>query len=116
VRRNRELAGYLLTMRRAEFMDEAEDELERLNEAYRAALAAWLEERGTDHDLPEVGMDVFLAILVGPTQDFARRWLRGTTTTSLREGSELLAHAAWLALTGLRADEKGSKRTAPVRR
>ena len=31
VSQNRELAGYLLTMRRAEFMSEVEVELERMN-------------------------------------------------------------------------------------
>ena len=43
VSRNRKLAGYLLTMRRAEFMSEAESELAELNEAFRRAIGDWLD-------------------------------------------------------------------------
>ena len=102
VSRNRKLAGYLLTMRRAEFMSEAESELAELNEAFRRAIGDWLDETGARHELPPIGIDMVLAILIGPSQDFARRWLGGTTRTSLREGAEILARAAWLSLRGLR--------------
>lgn len=112
VSRNRELAGYLLTMRRAEFMSDAEPELDRLNAAYREALEGWIEEHRADAMLPVIGVDLFLAILGGPTEDFARRWLVGQATTSLREGSEVLARAAWLALRGLADERVPSKRRA----
>jgi AcrR family transcriptional regulator len=109
VSRNRELAGYLLTMRRAEFMSEAEPELDRLNAAFHDALRGWIEERRADDALPDVDLDLVLAILGGPTQDFARRWLVGQTSTSLREASETLARAAWLSLSGL-AQERAPRR------
>lgn len=107
VSRSRELAGYLLTMRRAEFMSEAEVELERMNARFRNELRGWLEEQHAERELPPIGMDVLLAILVGPSQDFARRWLGGSTTTSLRDAGDLLAKSAWLSLRGLRQASAG---------
>lgn len=102
VNKNRELAGYLLTMRRAEFMSEAEPKLESMNSEFRGELRSWLEAWQVELELPKIGMDMLLAILVGPSQDFARRWLSGKTTTSLRQASLVLADAAWFSLSGLR--------------
>lgn len=102
VSRNRELAGYLLTMRRAEFMSEAELELERMNATFRDEFGRWFATRQAGRELPAIGTDLLLAILVGPSEEFARRWLRGKTTTSLREAGDTLATAAWLSLRGLR--------------
>lgn len=103
VSRNRELAGYLLTMRRAEFMSEAETDLEKMNGAFRDEIRAWLDEQHAERELPPIEMDLLLAILVGPSQDFARRWLGGRATTSLRDASGLLSRAAWLSLRELRS-------------
>ena len=102
VSKNRELACYLLTMRRAEFMGEAEAELEEMNRTFLLAVNDWLEASVRPGELPEIGQDLLLAILVGPSEDFARRWLRGKTTTSLRTAADTLAEAAWIALRGLR--------------
>lgn len=105
VSQNQELAGYLLTMRRAEFMSEAEPELERLNADFRTEFQNWLVVRQAGLELPNIGTDVLLAILIGPSEEFARRWLRGKTKTSLRSASDTLARASWLSLRGLR-DER----------
>jgi AcrR family transcriptional regulator len=104
--KNRELASYLLTMRRAEFMSEAEPELERMNAAFRDEFGRWFATRQAGRELPAIGTDLLLAILVGPSEEFARRWLRGKTTTSLREAGDTLATAAWLSLRGLREAQK----------
>ena len=105
VNKNRELAGYVLTMRRAEFMSEAEGELAQMNVVFRDELEIWLEQGRGKEKLPEIGMDTLLAILVGPSQDFARRWLSGKTTTSLRDAGNVLADAAWHSLCGLRQNQ-----------
>ena len=112
VSKNRELAGYLLTMRRAEFMSEAAPELERMNAAFRGEFGHWFATRQAGRELPAIATDLLLAILVGPSEEFARRWLRGKTTTSLRDAGDTLATAAWLSLRGLRKahDAKGSFR------
>ncbi len=112
VSKNRELAGYLLTMRRAEFMSDAEPEIERMNAAFRVEFKSWLATSRADRELPAIGTDILLAILVGPSEEFARRWLRGKTTTSLRDASDTLGKAAWLALSGLREAQAAARSTA----
>ena len=111
VSKNRELAGYLLTMRRAEFMSDAEPDIERMNAAFRLEFKSWLATSGANRELPAIGTDMLLAILVGPSEEFARRWLRGKTTTSLRAASDTLAKAAWLSLCGLRELQRAERAT-----
>jgi AcrR family transcriptional regulator len=101
VHREPEKAAFLLTMRRAEFMDEVEAELEALNQELRTTLAEWTDRHVRAGELPLAKTDVLMALLVGPSEDFARRWLRGRTTTSLREAAELLGEAAWNSLHAL---------------
>jgi AcrR family transcriptional regulator len=101
VNREPEKAGFLLTMRRAEFMDEVEAELEVLNQRLRTTLAEWTDQHVHAGELPLSKTDILMALLLGPSEDFARRWLRGKTSTSLREAADLLGEAAWNSLSAL---------------
>ncbi len=102
---HRELAGFVLTMRRAEFMQTADEELERMNREFRAELDTWLLECNS-RQLPQIPPDLLWAVLIGPSEEFARRWLRGKTSTSLRRAADTLAEAAWRSLNGLRTIER----------
>jgi AcrR family transcriptional regulator len=101
VSREPEKAAFLLTMRRAEFMDEGDAELDALNQELQTTLAEWMDQHVRAGELPMAKPDVLMSLLVGPSQDFARRWLRGKTSTSLREAAELLGEAAWNSLYAL---------------
>jgi len=101
VHRQPEKAAFLLTMRRAEFMEEVEADLEVLNQEFRTTLAKWMDQHVHAGELPLGKTDVLMALLVGPSEDFARRWLRGRSSTSLREAAELLGEAAWQSLAAL---------------
>lgn len=100
VERHRALAAFLLTMRRAEFMASAEDELAALNRAFHEALLGGLDASGAGR--LELPLDLLLALWVGPSEEFARRWLRGRTTTPIRQAADVLADAAWVSLLHLR--------------
>ena len=101
VHREPEKAAFLLTMRRAEFMEEVEAELGVLNHELGKTLSEWTDPHVRRGELPRAKTDIFMAILVGPSENFARRWLRGRTTTSLREAADLLGDAAWNTLRAL---------------
>jgi len=101
VGREPEKAVFLLTMRRAEFMDGVEAELEAHNQELRTALAEWTDRHVRAGELPLAKTDVLMALLIGPSEDFARRWLRGKTSTSPREAADLLGEAAWSSLSAL---------------
>ena len=100
VNTHRELAGFVLTMRRAEFMQDAEEDLERINRKFRKELDGWLAQYD-DGRLAGIAPDLLFALLIGPSEEFARRWLRGKTTTALRRAADSLAEAAWLSLSGI---------------
>jgi AcrR family transcriptional regulator len=101
VSREPEKAAFLLTMRRAEFMNEVEAELEALNQDLRTTLTEWTTRYVGRDELPLSRPDILMALLVGPSEDFARRWLRGKTSTPLREAAQLLGEAASVALQAL---------------
>lgn len=106
VQRNPEMARYLLTMRRAEFMLDAEVEIERSNALFGETVRVWMRPHVRQGALPGANLDLALALLLGPSEDFARRWLRGKTTTPLRRAADELARAAWASLHQLAAREK----------
>ncbi len=96
VRRNPQAARFLLTMRDAEF--QSEERIEELNRHFAERLAAWYasaDRRGWSLDLEP---DLVHAILLGPSEVFARRWLQGKTATSLRQAAAELADASIRAL------------------
>jgi AcrR family transcriptional regulator len=101
VSREPEKAVFLLTMRRAEFMDGVETELEAVNQELRTALAEWTDQYVRAGELSLAKTDVLMALLIGPSEDFARRWLRGKTSTSLREAADLLGEASWNSLSAI---------------
>jgi hypothetical protein len=43
--------------------------------------------------------DVLSAVLIGPSQEFARHWLQGRTKSSIKQAERVLAEAAWAALS-----------------
>lgn len=104
VQREPEKAAFLLSMRRAEFMDSVETELEALNQELRATIVEWARRHVQSGELPLGRMDILMALLVGPSEDFARRWLRGRTTTPLTVAADLLGGSAWNALRALAAN------------
>jgi hypothetical protein len=66
----------------------------------------WMRPHVRQGALPEANWDLTLALLLGPSEDFARRWLRGKTTTPLRRAADELAGAAWASLHQLAARKK----------
>ena len=101
VRANRRLASYLLTLRRAEFMEVVGADLERLNREFRLQVEAWMKPHVESGGLPPLAPDLYLSILTGPSDHFARQWLRGRTRTELDVAAEQLGQAAWAALQHL---------------
>lgn len=91
-------ARYLLEMRRAESVAAVEEKIHIMNREFFAEIRRWLEphrKRGVMKRLPE---DLYLAVVAGPTQEFARRWLAGRAKTDIAQAAKVLADAAWNAL------------------
>jgi len=91
-------ARYLLEMRRAESVAAVEEKIHIMNREFFAEIRRWLEphrKRGVLKRFPE---DLYIAVVAGLTQDFARRWLAGRAKTDIAQAAKVLADAAWNAL------------------
>jgi AcrR family transcriptional regulator len=100
VARNSDLARFIYTRRETEVRAVTEEPMAQLNRRLFAEAGALLEplfERGELRRLP---LDVFNAVLIGPSQEFCRHWVAGNTRTSIKQAERLLAQAAWDSLRG----------------
>jgi AcrR family transcriptional regulator len=120
IKRNPDWSRFLFEHRQSEFLMAAESALHEVNEDfYRASLARW--QRFFDsRELTELPPDVLTAILLGPSQEFARHWLAGRSRTDVEHAAELLAEAAWRSLSNsrreLRSRAKPSRRSGSMTR
>jgi len=91
-------ARYLLEMRRAESVAAVEEEIHIMNREFFAEIRRWLEphrKRGVLKRLPE---DLYIAVVAGPSLEFARRWLAGRAKTDIAQAAKVLGDAAWNAV------------------
>ncbi len=91
-------ARYLFEMRRAESVAAFEAQIHLMNHEFFAALRRWLDphfRRGVLKPLPE---ELYIAVISGPSQEFARRWLAGRARTDITQAAKVLADAAWNSL------------------
>jgi AcrR family transcriptional regulator len=98
VERNPELARFLLSRGETAVELTADDQVKELNRAFFSETAAWLRphvEAGLIRELP---LDLYYAVVIGPSQEFVRHWLHGRASSSIRQAEGVLAEAAWDAL------------------
>jgi AcrR family transcriptional regulator len=98
VRDNPDWSRFLYDHRQSEFVTAAEGAIKDLNEGfYRAGAGLWqgFFDSGEMIELPR---DLLIAILLGPSQEFARNWLAGRTRTDLEDAAQVLAESAWRSL------------------
>lgn len=103
VNENPEFATYLLTSQHAEFMPSTEELVSRMNTEFAQNLREWVEICVSRGELPALEYDIYRAILFGPSEQFARYWLAGRTSTTLKKAARLLAEGAWNTLQALLA-------------
>jgi AcrR family transcriptional regulator len=92
-------ARYLFRMRHAEFMAEMEPAFKEKNHAFMEQVTAWFVphiDRGILRRLPR---ELYVSILFGPCQDFARRCLSGKARSDVATASRALGEAAWRSLS-----------------
>jgi AcrR family transcriptional regulator len=95
---HRALAQFLLHHGEPEVSALAAEPLRALNENYRDQVKSWLDRVGADKTLRPIPYDVYAALVVGPAQELARRWIAGVTDIDIDTAAGLLADAAWRAL------------------
>jgi AcrR family transcriptional regulator len=100
VAQHQDLARFLLAGRDAEVRLASEAPLREQNRRFLAEVNAWLEPHVERGRLRRLAPDLFYSILIGPSQEFARHWLAGRTTSSIEAAERAHADAAWESLKG----------------
>jgi AcrR family transcriptional regulator len=96
---HRDLARFLLVRLPTDVLSGVSDRVAEQNVAVADAVSAWLEPHRQAGRVRRVEPDLLLAILLGPSQQFVRVWLRdGGTTTSIDRAASVLSAAAVAAL------------------
>ncbi|MCP5169375.1 MAG: TetR/AcrR family transcriptional regulator [Hahellaceae bacterium] len=73
-------------------------EIHRDNQNYWKAIREWFSPRVKKREIKILPMECYSSVIMGPTQDYARRWLTGRASTDIREFADVFAQAAWDAL------------------
>jgi AcrR family transcriptional regulator len=66
--------------------------------AHFSRLRDWFSPYIENQQIKKLPFEVYHALIIGPSQDFALRWLAGRTKTELVSHRELYAEAAWQAI------------------
>ncbi|MDX6661573.1 MAG: hypothetical protein QOJ55_2395 [Solirubrobacteraceae bacterium] len=96
VREHPDVARFVLAVGETEVLAAAASELRRRNRAFFAAVGKWFAGHS---ELPDLEPDLLEPLLLGPAQEFARHWLAGRAVTTPEQAEDVLAAAAWRALT-----------------
>ena len=100
VSKNAKRARYLLSTREADFMTEAEDAVQEMNQRFFEEIAAWRQPHIETGAILRLPADLYTPLLVGPLHQFSRQWLAGRATSTIAEAQSVLAEAVWRALKG----------------
>jgi len=100
VSRNPDWARYLFQMRRLDFMSTVEKDIDRANNRFFERVGAWFRRHIETGRLKILPKELYVSILMGPSQDFARHLLSGPSTTDLDTAAKALGEAAWQSLKG----------------
>jgi len=98
VERRPDAARFLVEWRRANALATVEAEIKAVTLERMRGIAALVRPWIDAGEIRRVPSDVYLPILIGPAEIYARTWLAGGARTSIRRARALLADAAWDAL------------------
>lgn len=94
-------ARFLLYMPQASLVASSQEKLKEMNRAFFSGVRSWIEPHIKSGALRRLQTDLYIVLVIGPCQEFARNWLAGRTTTPLAEATRVLCEAAWLSVSNL---------------
>ena len=98
VARNPSLAAFLLSTREAEVAKASNEALTAMNRQVIAETRAWVDRHVAAGAMRPMPTGLFYAVLIGPSQEFARQWVRTRNRRALEEAGRELPEAAWRAV------------------
>ncbi len=98
VKQNPEWARFLFQKRHAEYMDDTEDEMKRLNAVLFQKMAVWFQKYIKAGKIRPLPHDLMMALLLGPCQEYSRQYISGHAVTDVAAAAEVIGAGAWAAL------------------
>ncbi len=95
---NPEWARFVFYSRSQVVKIDQDDKVKQDNREHWSMLREWFKPLVESNAVKRLPPECYSSIIVGPAQDYARRWLSGRATTDIREYIDLFADAAWQAL------------------
>jgi AcrR family transcriptional regulator len=102
VARNPERARFLFTAERPSAKSQPAQALAQLNKRFFDRLFEWVEAEKHGGAMRSLPRDLFLAIVVGPAETYARSWLEGRQRSPLNRARRALSDGAWAAVRAAR--------------
>ncbi len=103
IQENPEWSRYLFEYRQLESVVAVEAAINDRNKSFFHEVLALLQPYFEKGELMRRSPELFGAILIGPSQQFARNWLAGRAECDLAEATRELADAAWSSLRAEKA-------------
>jgi AcrR family transcriptional regulator len=111
---NKDWARYLFSQRRASLPTAAGERLRTVNAAFLDRAARWFAAQVEAGHLRPLPPDITIALIAGPSLEYARQFLAGRAATPVNAAVALLAEAAWRAVAAWRDETTASARQAPA--
>jgi len=98
VEKNRDWANFLFQQRHAVFMSGTDEEFDAMNRSFIAGISEWFAFHVKEGAIRKMKWDLYVAILLGPCQEFSRIYLSGQNSSTVDEAVEELALSAWSSI------------------
>ncbi len=98
VKQNPDWARFLFQKRHAEYMDDTEEEMKRLNAVLFQNMAVWFQKYIKAGKIRPLPHDLMMALLLGPCQEYSRQYISGHAATEVTTAAKVLGAGAWAAL------------------
>ena len=98
IRANPAWSGYLFENRRTKFVAATELQIRQLNQNTFRETGLLFDKYRRSGEIMRLPLDVTIAILIGPAQQFARMWLGHRAKIDMVVAADALADAAWRSI------------------
>ena len=95
---NPEWARFVFYSRSQVAQIDKDEAVKQGNREHWSMLKEWFSPLVQSGSVKQLPPECYSSIIVGPAQDYARRWLSGRASTDIREYIDVFSDAAWLAL------------------
>jgi AcrR family transcriptional regulator len=97
--KNQECSQFLFQKRHYSFLEGADEQLNILNKNFFQKIMNWFSHHIEKETVRRLPLDIIIAIVMGPCQEYARLYLSGKTRSKIEPAIRDLSAAVWKALS-----------------